>query len=162
MDLKEILAIAGKPGLFKMVGQTKNGAVVESLTDGKRFTAFVHDRISSLEEISIYTMDEDMSLKDVFKRIHEKQEGGKAIDPKSANKELQAFFEEAVPEYDRERVYTSDIKKVIKWYNLLHEKDMLDFTGEEEEKTETGEENKKDPDEDKKPENTGNEDINEK
>ena len=152
MDLKEILAIAGKPGLYKMIGQTKNGAVVESLVDGKRFTAFVHERISSLEEISIYTVDEDMSLKDVFKKIHEKQEGGKAIDPKSGNKELQAFFEEAVPEYDRERVYTSDIKKVIKWYNLLHANDMLDFTEEEEEEAETGEENNKDQKEEKKPE----------
>ena len=136
MDLKEILAIAGRPGLFKMVGQTKNGVVVESLTDGKRFTAFVHERISSLEEISIYTETEDLPLKDVFKKIFEKQEGKTAIDPKSSAQDLKDFFLEAIPDYDEERFYLSDIKKVIKWYNLLQEKDMLSFEEEEKEKEE--------------------------
>lgn len=136
MDLKDILAISGKPGLYKMIGQTKTGAVVESLIDGKRFTAFAHERISSLEEISIYTTDEDMPLKDVFKKVSENQEGKAAIDHKASGNELKAFFLEAIPDYDEERVYTSDIKKVIRWYNLLHEKDLLNFEEEESKKAE--------------------------
>ena len=131
MDLKKIMAISGKPGLFQMVAQSKNGIVVESLLDGKRFTAFEHERISSLEEISIYTDDEELALKEIFKRLHEKHEGGEAIDPKSDKKILSSYFEELVPEYDQERVYTSDIKKMIAWYNLLVQKEMLDFTEEE-------------------------------
>jgi len=133
MDLSKILSISGKPGLYEMVGQTKNGAIVESLADKKRFPAFASERISSLEEISIFTNDEDISLKEAFKAIYDKQAGEKAIDHKSSNKELKAFFEEAIPDYDQERVYVSDIKKVINWYNLLHEYEMLDFTEEEEE-----------------------------
>ena len=133
MELKEILAISGKPGLHKMVAQSKNGVVVESLIDGKRFTAFAHERISSLEEISIYTDGEEISLKDIFKRMFDKHEGGQAIESKSDGKLLRSYFEELVPEHDQERVYTSDIKKLISWYNLLAEKEMLEFPEEEEE-----------------------------
>lgn len=136
MDLSKILSISGKPGLYKMLAQTKNGLVVESLIDGKRFTAFSHERISTLEEISIYTEDEDKPLREVLKAIHDKQEGKAAISPKSDGKELKTFFEEAVPDYDKENVYVSDIKKVIGWYNTLVEHDLLDFTEEEEEKKE--------------------------
>jgi len=143
MDLKEILSIAGKPGLYQMIAQSKNGVVVESMIDGKRFTAFAHERVSSLEEISIYTDNEELSLKEVFKRIHEKHEGTKSIDPKSDKKLLRSYFEEVVPEHDQERVYTSDIKKMIGWYNLLVDKEMLEFEEEEkEEKGEGGEEEK--------------------
>ena len=119
------MAISGKPGLFQMVAQSKNGVVVESLLDGKRFTAFEHERISSLEEISIYTDDEELALKEIFKRLHEKHEGGEAIDPKSDKNSLRSYFEEVVPEHDQERVYTSDIKKMIAWYNLLVQKCCL-------------------------------------
>jgi hypothetical protein len=144
MDLKKILSIAGKPGLYNMVAESKNGVVVESLIDGKRFTAFAHERISSLEEISIYTEDEELSLKEVFKRIYEKQEGAQAIDPKSDKNMLRSYFEEVIPEHDQERVYTSDIKKMIGWYNLLAEKEMLEFEEEEDEKEkEKGEEGEK-------------------
>lgn len=136
MDLSKILSIAGKPGLFKVVAQTKNGVVVESLLDGKRFTAFANDRMSSLEEISVFTVNEDMPLKDVFKNIFDKQESKTAINHKSDGKELKAFFEKILPDYDKERVYTSDIKKVIQWYNLLLEKEMLNFKDEEAEKEE--------------------------
>ncbi|MCF8233190.1 MAG: DUF5606 domain-containing protein [Bacteroidales bacterium] len=142
MDLKDILAIAGKPGLYKMKAQTKAGVVVESLIDGKKFTAFEHERISSLEEISIYTETEDMPLKDVFKAIYEKQNGEKAIDPKSSGQELKDFMLEVVPDYDEERVYTSDIKKLVRWYNILQEKDMLDFSEEEEEEKKEEEQSK--------------------
>ncbi len=145
MDFKKILAISGKPGLFKMITETKTGVVVESLIDGKRFTAFAHQRISALEEISIFTEGEDMPLKDVMKAIYKKQNGEKAINHKSSAADLIEFFTDAVPEYDAGRVYTSDIKKIIQWYNILHDKEMLDFS--EEEKAEQEKSNK--PSEDK-------------
>lgn len=145
MDLSEILSIAGKPGLFKVVAQTKNGVVVESLLDGKRHTAFTSDRVSSLEEISVFTETEDVPLKDIFKNIFDKQEGKAAINHKSDAKELKAFFEEILPDYDKDRVYTSDIKKVIQWYNLLLGKELLSFEDEEaeEEKTDKADKNPK-------------------
>ncbi len=136
MDLKEILSIAGRPGLFKTITQAKNGVIVESLSEGKRFTAFAHERISSLEEISIFTEEDDMPLIDVFKMMFEKLEGKQAIDPKSNKGALSKFFDEMIPEYDKERVYTSDIKKVISWYNTLVEKEMLEFPEEEEKEEE--------------------------
>lgn len=142
MDLSKILSIAGKPGLFKMVGESKNGLVVESLSDGKRIPAFSHERISSLKEISIYTEDEDLPLAEIFKNIHEKNEGKALASPKKmSSDELKSLFEEYVPSYDKDAVYTSDMKKVISWYNQLAEADMLDFTEEaEEEVSETSEE----------------------
>jgi hypothetical protein len=130
MDLSKILAISGRHGLFKMISQTKNGVVVESLTDGKRSTAFAQERISSLEEISVFTTGEDMPLKDVFKMIFDKLEGGPVIDPKSDDINLKDYFAEIVPGYDQERVYASDIKKMLTWYNTLAELKMLDFTEE--------------------------------
>ena len=138
MDLSKIMAISGKPGLFKMLAQTKNGIVVESMLDGKKFTAFSHERISTLEEISIYTEDEDRPLKEVLKAIYDLQEGKAAISHKSSGEELKAFFEKAVPDYDQENVYVSDIKKVIYWYNLLLEQDLLDFTEEDQEEKTAG------------------------
>ena len=130
MDLSKILAISGRHGLFKMISQTKNGVVVESLTDGKRSTAFAQERISSMEEISVFTTGEDMPLKDVFKMIFDKLEGGPVIDPKSDDINLKDYFAEIVPGYDQERVYASDIKKMLTWYNTLAELKMLDFTEE--------------------------------
>jgi hypothetical protein len=140
MDLTEILAISGKPGLYKMMSHTKTGMLVESMADKKRFPVFAHEKVSSLEEISIFTEDDDVPLKDVFKKIHEMLEGDKALSHKSSADELKDFFDDVLPDYDKERVYVSDIKKVIQWYNVLHEMDMLDFTEEEESKEEdTGE-----------------------
>ncbi|MEZ5197613.1 MAG: DUF5606 domain-containing protein [Bacteroidales bacterium] len=140
MDLSKIFpAISGKPGLYKMLAQTKNGLVVESLTDGKKFTAFSHERISTLEEISVYTVDEDIPLKEVLKAIYDKQNGEAAISHKASANELKTFFEEAVPNYDKETVYVSDMKKVISWYNTLHQHNILEFTEEEEKKDEESE-----------------------
>ncbi len=136
MDLSKILAIAGKPGLYKMLAQTKNGLVVEGIPEGKKFTAFSHERISTLEEISIYTEGEDMPLKEVLKAMYDKLDGAEALSHKSSNEELKSFFEEAIPDYDKENVYISDIKKVINWYNSLHKLNLLDFTEEEEKKEE--------------------------
>lgn len=141
MDLSKILSIAGKPGLFKMVGEAKNGIVVESLTDGKRVPAFSHERISSLKEISIYTVDEDMPLYDIFKNLYEKLEAKPVESPKKlGSKAMKALFADVVPNYDSDAVYSSDMKKVFSWYNQLLEKDILDFT--EEEEVTTTEENK--------------------
>jgi hypothetical protein len=131
MDLSKVLAISGKPGLFHLVAQTTNGLVIESFIDGKKSTAFSHEKISTLEEISIYTEDDDIALKDVFKSIYEKLEGKAALSHKSPNNDLKEFFTEVLPNYDKENVYISDIKKVINWYNILLQKEMLDFTEEE-------------------------------
>ncbi len=132
MDLTEILSISGKPGLHKMISQTKGGMLVESMSDQKRFPVFAHEKVSSLEEISIFTETDDIPLKDVFKKINEMMEGDKALSHKSSSDELKDFFDDVVPDYDKERVYVSDIKKVMQWYNVLHEMEMLDFTEEEE------------------------------
>ncbi len=137
MDLKEIMAIGGKPGLYKMVAQAKNGIVVESVIDQKRIQAFAHDKISSLEEISIFTESEDLPLKKVLKKFFEKLEGKTAPEFKNDNAGLKAFFGEMLPEYDKERVYVSHMQKVVNWYNLLVEHDLLDFS-ESDDSPETG------------------------
>lgn len=137
MDLSKILSISGKPGLYKMLSQTKSGFIVESLTDGKRFPVFAHERISSLEEISIFTTtEEDLPLKQVFKKFFTKLEGKPAPDANSSGDAIKKFFLEAVPEYDAERVYVSDMKKALTWYNLLLDKGLVEFSEEEEEKKE--------------------------
>lgn len=139
MDLSKILSIAGKPGLFEMVSQSKSGLIVESLIDGKRIPAFSHERISSLEEISIFTELEDVPLKDVFITLYKKEEGKKTISHKSSANELKALMEEILPDYDKERVYISDIKKLINWYNLLVEKNRIDLEEDNKDTEETSE-----------------------
>ena len=127
MNLKQIMAISGKSGLFKLVSQAKRGVIVESLTDGKRFPAFLNDRISSLEEISIYTTSEDKPLKEVFEIIKEKYNNQPVIGVGKENKDIKEFFGSILPDYDSERVYVSDMKKVLNWYNQLAEKNLLDL-----------------------------------
>ncbi|MBN2747514.1 MAG: DUF5606 domain-containing protein [Bacteroidales bacterium] len=136
MNIKDILAISGKPGLFKMLSQSKNSIIVEGLTDGKRMPVYAAHQISALEEISIYTQTEDKPLKDIFKEIFIKYEGKEAISPKSSATELEAFFREILPDYDQERVYASDIKKVVQWYNLLLKAGLIDVEADEPENTE--------------------------
>ncbi|MGE5425008.1 MAG: DUF5606 domain-containing protein [Syntrophothermus sp.] len=133
MDLSKILSISGKSGLFNVVSQMKNAVLVESLIDKKRFPAFAHEKISSLEEIAIFTTGEDKPLKDILKTMFENQEKNPAPDNKSDGKALAAYFESVVPDYDKERVYISDIKKIVGWYNLLLENNLLDFTENESE-----------------------------
>ena len=133
MDLSKVLSISGKPGLFKLVSQTKNGALIESLIDGKRQQAFAKEKISSLEDISIFTTDEDVPLSKVFKEIFKKEEGKECINPKSDTKELVSYMKEVLPNVDVERVYTSDMKKLFSWYNLLNEKGLIDLNEKEEE-----------------------------
>lgn len=125
MNLKEILSITGKPGLYKNVAQSKNGVIVESISDGKRFPVFANDKISSLEEISIFTTGDDIPLKVVFKQIFGNEKGGPAIDTRSGDKVLREYFKTVVPEYDEERVYVSHIRKILMWYNLLHTHQLI-------------------------------------
>ncbi|MCW3788091.1 DUF5606 family protein [Plebeiibacterium sediminum] len=129
--LKGILAVSGQGGLFKIVSQAKNSIIVESLVDGKRMPAYATSRISALEDISIFTEDGDVKLYDVFKNISEKEDGGQAISHKASANELKKYFAEILPDYDQDRVYVSDMKKVIQWYNLLQEKEVLNFSEEE-------------------------------
>ena len=130
--LKGILSISGQSGLFKLVAESKNNIIVESLDTKKRIPVYSTMKVSALEDIAIYTDEGDVPLKDVFKSISDKEEGGAAISPKSSGQELKTYFEEVLPDYDKDRVYVSDIKKVVLWYNALQEKDMLDFSEEEE------------------------------
>lgn len=134
MDLSKILSISGRPGLFKLVSQIKNGALVESLVDGKRYQAFTKDKISALEDISIFTTEEDVPLKKVFQEIYKKEDGKECIDPKSDTRELVGYMNEVLPNFDEERVYKSDMKKLFTWYNILIQKDLIDLIEIEEEK----------------------------
>ena len=136
MDLSKILSIAGKPGLYKLAGEAKNNLVVESLTDGKRMPAFAHERISSLQEISIYTTGEDLPLHDALKMIFEMTGGQPVENPKKmSSAKLKELFRKAIPEYDEDSVYVSDMKKVFTWYNLLLEKGLLEFNEDEKEES---------------------------
>ena len=119
MNLTGIIAISGRPGLFKVLTQGKNSIIVESLIDNKRFPTYASDRVSSLEDISIYTNDEDAPLKDILTAIHKKENGKECPSHKEDQKTLQKYILEILPNYDQERVYPSDIKKLFQWYNLL-------------------------------------------
>lgn len=132
MDLTEILSITGKPGLYKMVANVKNGLIVESLIDKKRFPVFAHERISSLEEISIFTNDEDMPLKEVLKKITDHLNNVPIDEYMKTSQTQKDLFKTVIPDYDEERVYTSHIKKILAWYKLLQQNDMLHFDDEEE------------------------------
>lgn len=126
--LKTVLSISGRPGLYKLVSQGKNMLIVEAIGTGKRMPAYAHDKIISLGDIAIYTMEEDIPLADVFESIKEKNEG-KAVDVKAmkGDKEIREYFATVLPDFDDERVYTNDIKKVFSWYNILVEAGMTDF-----------------------------------
>lgn len=119
MDLKGVLAVSGKPGLFKMISQTKGGLIVEGFEDKKRLPVYSAHQISALEEISIYTNESDIALKDVFKKMFELLEGKEVMNAKSDKNEMMNFFTEVLPDYDEEKVYHSDVKKLFQWYNLL-------------------------------------------
>ena len=137
MDLSKVVAISGKPGLFLVTTNGGGKLIVESLLDGKRIPAFANDKISSLEEISIFTTGEDKPLKEVFMSIHEKLGDNIGFDPKKASPvELREKFLLVLPDYDEDAVYQSDMKKVFQWYQLLNDKGVLDFTPEKEEKAE--------------------------
>jgi hypothetical protein len=125
MVLKDIMSISGEPGLFKFIAQGKNAIIVEHLETKKRSSAYGSAKISSLEDIAIFTEKEDMPLGKVFDLIHEKENGGPAVDSKSDNNVLRSWFEGVLPEYSKDKVYTSDIRKVALWYNILHKLNLL-------------------------------------
>lgn len=126
MDLSGILAIGGYPGLFKMVSQMKSGLVVESILDGKRMPAYSTQKILALEDISIYTDEDDVPLADVFGLLFKKTGGKVGPNHKKASiQELSEFLASVLPNYDKERVYNSDLKKLFQWFNLLTEKGLL-------------------------------------
>ena len=127
--LKTILSISGKPGLYKLVSQGRNMLIVESLTDKKRFPAYGNEKIISLSDIAMYTDTEDVPLKNVFLAMKKRENGAAvAIDLKKATaEELRAYLAEVLPNFDRDRVYVTDIKKLISWYNLLVSCGMTDF-----------------------------------
>ena len=125
MILKDILAISGEPGLFKFIAQGKNAIIVEHLETKKRSSAYGSAKVSSLEDIAIFTEKEDVPLSKVFDLIQEKENGGPAIDSKVDTEKLKSWFEGILPEYSKDKVYTSDIKKVALWYNFLHKLNLL-------------------------------------
>ena len=140
MDFKEILAISGYGGLFKFVSQGRNGIIVEGLEDKKRMNAFSHYKVSSLSDIAIFCDSGEVPLKKVLKKIAEVENGGQAFGGKIDEKKLRDYFLTILPDYDKEKVYTSDIKKVIIWYNLLLKNGITNF---EEEVTEPAESEEK-------------------
>ncbi|MFN0729023.1 DUF5606 family protein [Polaribacter gochangensis] len=119
MEFNKIIAVTGKPGLFHVVSQTKTGIVVESLSDKKRFPILSTQNVSLLENIAIFTYEEEVPLLTVFKSIFEKEEGKETISHKESGAKLTSFFAEILPDFDQERVYTSNIKKIVQWYNML-------------------------------------------
>ena len=126
MDISNVISITGMPGLYKVVAQSKNGVIVESLADKKRFPAFASSPISKLDDISIYTNSEDIPLRDVYQKIFDKENGGKCIEPKNSDeKAMRAYIEAVIPEYDKERVHVSDLRKLFNWYNLLQGAGLL-------------------------------------
>lgn len=144
MDLKDLLAISGYSGLFKHISQTKNGIIVESLIDKKRMPAYASSKISALDDIAIFTTGDDLPLASVFENIFKKEDGKETLSHKSSSTELKAYFKDVLPEYDDDRVYVSDIKKVIQWYNILVGLNMISL--EEEKLEEEAVETEKNPD----------------
>ena len=128
MSLEKILSISGKPGLYELKTQTRSGFLAESLIDGKKISVSGRHNVSLLSEIAIYTLTEEVPLREVFSKISDKENGGPAINHKASKDELEEYFFEVLPDYDEDRVYASDIKKVVQWYNLLQKHGITQFT----------------------------------
>jgi len=143
MKLDKVLSISGKPGLFELKAQTRGGFLAQSLVDGKKIPVSMRNNVSILSEIAIYTYTEEIPLREVFQKIYDKEEGKPAINHKSSKAELTDYFSDVLPEYDEDRVYPSDIKKVIQWYNLLVSKDITDFSDPKAEDSNTDEDKAK-------------------
>lgn len=135
-DLSKILAVSGQSGLFLYISQARNGAIIEALADKKRTSVGMTSKITSLADISIYTVEEEVKLQQVFLNMKEVLGDAEAPSAKSDPSELKALFEKALPEYDRERFYVSHMKKVVEWYNALKKYASLDFTDPEAEEAE--------------------------
>ena len=125
MSLEKVLAISGKPGLYELKVQTRSGFVADSLLDGKKVTVNMRSNVSLLSEIAIYTYEKEVKLAEVFLKIAQKENNEMAISHKESDDKLKAYFLEILPDYDQDRVYTSDIKKIINWYNILQPKGFV-------------------------------------
>lgn len=136
MNLEGILAIAGKPGLYKLVAQSKNGLIVESILDRRRFPVSKAGNISALKDIAIYTESEEVPLEEVFQKIADKEGYGPTIGHTEKSERLGEYLAEVLPDYDRSRVYNSDLKKLFQWYNLLQKEGLLSVEQEDSEKEE--------------------------
>ena len=136
MSLDKILTISGKPGLYQLQNQTRNGFLAISLIDGKKISVSARQNVSILAEIAIYTLTKELPLSEVFTKIFDKEKGGEAISHKSTKDELEEYFFEILPAYDEDRVYPSDIKKIVQWYNLLTKNGMSQFKNESSEEEE--------------------------
>lgn len=136
MELDKVMSISGKPGLYELKAQSRGGIIAESMLDGKKISVNIRHNVSLLSEIAIYTYTEEVPLKEVFQKIKEKENGGEAIGHKEPKQKLEAYFAEILPDYDVDRVYSSDIKKIIQWYNLLNSKGITEFGTENEKEAE--------------------------
>src|ERR1700740_701974 len=134
MNLEGIISISGMPGLYKVVGQMKNGVIAESLSDKKRSPVYSHQQISTLEDISMFTTGDNKPVSDIMKAIYDKETGGACIDHKADEKEIVAYFETILPDYDKERVYPSNMRKLFNWYNILQQTGNLKLKTEGEDK----------------------------
>ena len=139
MSFQKILAISGKPGLYELKVQTRSGFVAEALLDGKKITVGLRSNVSLLSEIAVYTYNEEVKLIEIFKTIAAKENGERTISHKESDDKLRSYFREILPEFDEDRVYTSDIKKIFNWYNILQPKGYVSVealnTEEKEEET---------------------------
>lgn len=136
IDLTGIISISGQPGLFKIVAQSKNGIIVEGLSDKKRVNVYASTKVSTLSDISMFTTGDDKPLEEIMTSVFEKEKGGPAIDNKADDKAVESYFAGILPDYDKERVYVSNMRKLINWYNALQVSGNLK---EKEEKKETEE-----------------------
>jgi hypothetical protein len=125
MNLESVISVTGKPGLYKVISQIKNGLIVESLLEKKRMPIHATDKVSALSDISIYTLDGDMPLADIYEVIYKKTAGKSAVSHKEKPEALKAYMKEVLPDYDEDRVYVSDLKKLFQWFNLLAENGLL-------------------------------------
>lgn len=128
MGLDKVIAISGKPGIYALKAKTRGGFLTESLLDGKKLAVGLRHNVSVLSEIAIYTTTAELPLREVFEKIKEKESGEQTISHKAAKDELEEYFFSLIPDYDEDRVYASDIKKVVQWYNILQRKGMMDFS----------------------------------
>src|SRR5215204_1728524 len=119
IDLTGIISISGQPGLYKIVAQSKNGIIVESLTDKKRLNVYASTKVSTLSDISMFTTGDDKPIEEIMTSVFEKEKGGPAIDNKADDKAIEKYFSEILPEYDKDRVYVSNMRKLLTWYNGL-------------------------------------------
>lgn len=126
--LKDILAISGYPGLYKLVAQNQKSIIVEALDTKKRIPVYQTTKVSALEDIAIYTTEEEVPLVTILEKIAKiENKAACSVQKTASNNDIKEYFEDVLPDYDKDRVYVSDMKKVLSWYNILHAQNMLNF-----------------------------------